>query len=99
MRWSEEKKGTKRNPALIDWAPSDHTFEFSSSSHTSGIMIHSHGLMSQHRLIRHSRITKRRRAASAMVCATAGMTSNGISNLVTRPVRCQFSHSVEPLGS
>jgi hypothetical protein len=41
-------------------APSDHTY--------------SHGLMSQHRLLR-SRITKRRRAASEMASVIVGMTS------------------------
>src|SRR6516164_8700179 len=44
---------------------------------TNGITIHSHYPMSQQWLLRHSRITKRRRAASEMDYAIAGTTNNG----------------------
>ena len=77
MRWSEEKKGTKRNPALIDWAPSDHTFEFSSSSQHEWDCDPFAWLMSQRRLIHRSRITMRRRAGLAMDCVIDGTTSEG----------------------
>ena len=75
-------------------APSDHSFESAQAVNMNGSITPSHGRMClPRRLLRRSRITKRRRAALEMNCVIAGMTSSWTSNFITRPMRRQFSQS------